>query len=752
MSRTVPAPADADPDAETAPPPGPGGQRWARVAWPVGVCLVVVVAAVVPLLLASPAFYMRGDTAAQFAPTWFHLGELTRAGRWPAALDPDSWVGGNYAAEALFGIYSPVNAVVFVWMSLASNLLVSMWVVKAASMAVLALGAYLLAREYAAPRWAAAAVATALPFSGFTLYWDAGSWASGLMAFAYAPWVWWAFRRTLRGALNPLLAFVVAVLGVLQGNPYGTLAVVVTGVGVLAEGALARRWGGVLRVAAVGVCVAAFLPLVYAPLLGTADLTVRSGGALFADNGKLRPELGDLLQLSSPTYVPEIHAITGPMRVPAVYFTWFLLPLLPWLRLDLLRRRGRDLAGVWVVGALYLALTVAPSKLWMFRWPLRLVEYLYLALAVLLAVLLGAGLHRSAWRARLLVTAGLVVAAAYLTWAQDPAWRSAALGGPVLLVLLTALLLAWHRWGPGGGPALAGLLVAGTVVVLAGQAVVFGENASSRVWHFPSDVATLRQRFAGYDGRVLQLADLKPVQASGNDRRLRAQWQDFLAGSMYHVADVDAVNSYSGMGFLPFTRSLCMSYDGLAKPCGYRRVWRPVAEGEPPLAELLGLDTVVAQSAMARGVRPAPGWAVRSDNGRAVVLTRNTPHPWPDSRLSWASPGVDVASAETVGPHHERVQVASSGGGRAVFALLAWPGYQATLDGRPVPVRQHPAGLLEVALPAGAHGVLDVAYRTPGQRSGLLLAAAGTAGAVALGAAVAVADRRRRPGRRQGAG
>ena len=34
-------------------------------------------------------------------------------------------------------------------------------------------------------------VAIALPFTGFTLYWDAGSWPSGLMAFAYAAWVWW---------------------------------------------------------------------------------------------------------------------------------------------------------------------------------------------------------------------------------------------------------------------------------------------------------------------------------------------------------------------------------------------------------------------------------------------------------------------------------------------------------------------------------------------------------------------------------
>ena len=72
-------------------------------------------------------------------------------------------------------------------------------------MVLLALGTYLLAREYDAAPAPAAAVAIALPFSGFTLYWDAGSWPSGLMAFAYAPWVWVTFRRALRGVGEPVL-------------------------------------------------------------------------------------------------------------------------------------------------------------------------------------------------------------------------------------------------------------------------------------------------------------------------------------------------------------------------------------------------------------------------------------------------------------------------------------------------------------------------------------------------------------------
>ena len=90
-------------------------------------------------------------------------------------------------------------------MSLVPNLLLGIIVVKGVALMALALGTWLVCRDHGAERWAAAVVSVALPVSGYTLYWDAGSWAAGLLAFAYAPWVWWSFRRVLRGAAEPVL-------------------------------------------------------------------------------------------------------------------------------------------------------------------------------------------------------------------------------------------------------------------------------------------------------------------------------------------------------------------------------------------------------------------------------------------------------------------------------------------------------------------------------------------------------------------
>lgn len=721
-----------------------GSSRTAVLLWPVAVCAVTALAGLLPVL-ASRTFYMRGDTGAQFAPTWYRLGQLIRDGHWPPVMDADAWVGGNFAGEALFGVYNPLNAVVWAAVSLAPELLVAVVATKVLVMVALALGLYLLVREYGGQRWAAAVVATAIPVSGFTLFWDAGSWVSGLMGFAYTPWVWWSFRRALRGTANPLWGFLIGALAILQGNPYGTLGVLVVGLALVAEGLRTRNGRGTLRLVLLGGCVAAFLPLVYLPLVETVALAYRADIPMFFNNGKLRPALGDLLHLSSPTFAPDIRAVTGDMRVPATYLAWFVVPLLPWLRYRWSVLTRREATGALVVVTLYFLLTVGPSQLWLFRWPLRHVEYLYLGLLVVFALLLSEGLAVDRWGRRAWASAALVVALGWLTWAEDPRWETAAFAGPAMLACLTAVLVLLLRRRSRSRSLLAAFLVAGSVAVLAGQLFVFRENASSRPWYFPSDVAALESRFEDRDGLVLQLADLKSLQQPGRRRELERAWQSYLAGSMYAVAKVDAVNSYSGMGLEQFTDRLCMSYEGFTRACGYRALWQPVGPAGEPLVDLMKVEMLVVQPQLLSGRIPPDGWTVeQSGSGpQPWVLVRDEELPWPESRLSALPQGAAVAGASSRSPYGETVQLAATGsGGGVVFATLGWPGYSATFDGRSTPVSRNEAGLLVAQVPAGEEGTLEVDYRPPGQRVGFAVAGVGSLLALLL-AAVSFRARRR---------
>ncbi len=728
MTTTVPEARAAAPRRAEAP------VERASWRWPALVAGVTALYGLVPFVL-HHQFYQRGDTAAQFAPTWYHLGQMVRDGAYPPVLDPDAWQGGNYAAEGLHGVYNPLNVVVWLFVSMAPDLLVATMLVKLTLMVALALGTYALAREYAAEPWAAAVVATALPFSGFTLYWDAGSWPSGLMALAYTPWVWLMLRRVLRGASNPLWAFVVGALAVTAGNPYGTLAVVVVGFALVVEGVLSRSRVDVRRLVLTGLCIGAVVPLVFLPLLANSDLAVRSSGDFIFNSGKMRPELGDLFGLSSPGYVPGVAAITGPMKVPATYLAWFVLPLLPWLRWGVLRRRARELAAIGVVTGGYLLATIGPSKVWLFRWPLRLIEYGWLGLLLGLAVVLSQGLERTHARRRLLASGALVLFTGFLTWAQNPESLVRLVGGLALVGGGTAVVLALHLARRASMTVLALVLVAGTGATLGLQNVSFGENQSSRVWHVPSDVSALQSQFAGYEGRVMQFADLKPLQNAGRVDELERLWQFYLPGSMYQVAGVEAVNNYTGLGLRDFGNRFCMEYDGLSRRCGYQQVWPARNNGLPSLADQMKLQTVVVQPRLAQGIVPPAGWTTAVENADVLVYTRDAELPWPDSRLSVVPGSAEVASAETTGLTAERVDFTSTGsGGTVVFAMLGWEGWSARLDGREIPVRRTQTGLLSMELPRGRSGVLELSYATPGSKAGGGLLVLGLLGALALGA------------------
>ncbi|HEX7463172.1 MAG TPA: hypothetical protein VF317_13465, partial [Dermatophilaceae bacterium] len=113
-----------------------------------------------------------------------------------------------------------------------------------------------------------------------------------------------------------------------------------------------------------------------------------------------------------------------------------------------------------------------------------------------------------------------------------------------------------------------------------------------------------------------------------------------------------------------------------------------------------------------------------------------------------ASPGATVSNAAPSNDTAESMTVSSPSGGSVVFSRLMWPGYTATLDGRPVAVDALKGVFVAVRLPAGTHAArLELSFRPPGTTLGLVLAAAGGALLTVLLALEYLIRRRRRGGR-----
>lgn len=688
-----------------------------------GVCAAVVLLAQVPYLR-NRVFYVWDDSAVQFMPTWHHLGQRLVDGDWPPLLDVDGWMGGNLPAEALFGIWNPVNLGNYVLVSRFDDLGLAALVVKSEILALLALGVYLVCREHGAGRGPAAVVAIALPFSGFTLYFDTSSWVAGLMAFAWLPYTWWAARRAARGASSPLWAILFGALAVTTGNPYGLLGVCVVLGALLVENWLRRDRSALVKLFVIGGLVAMFVPLVYLPLLGTSSVTMRAGQG-FASDGILMPRLSDLLSMSMPSHRPMIRTFSLDYRLhtPGVYFAWFVVPLLPWLHWRRLRERWRELAGVFVVLAAYVLLAVGPSNMWMFRFPLRHLEVVYLAIGVLFAVAFTGGPRFDHVRRRVALTAAALLLSGYLSFAAQPwQWRQHA----VALALLTvgvAVAVALARYVR--PQATYAALVAGVGAALFLQTSWFPVNLDVAGYGFPKKVSELKAQALPHDGTTFPVGTVLP-------------------GNVGLVADLKSTGSYSGMSFREFATATCMNYKGTTCAAGFGQILAPTSVDGRPLVDLLRVGTILVQNDVLPDVQPPPGWRIGDRTATHTSLRREQPLPWPGGRLSYASPGVRVSEDVSPDDRDESVRFTKDRApGRLVFARLAWPGYRAELGGRELTTRQGPAGLLVVDLPADVEGgELKIRWTPPGLGLGAASALAGL-----LGALVYALISRRRPRR-----
>ena len=699
----------------------PARPRLTRVAervpdWAValGAVAVTVGIAVIPQVQGT-FFYYVGDNPESFVPLWHHLGGELRAGQWPT-MNPDGWMGGNYAGEAAYTLWNPVSVANYVLVSYFTNLSLAAFVVMVEFLGLLALAVYLLAREYGASRAPSFLVAVALPLSGFTLWYEASGWPAGLMAFTWVAHFWWAARKHARGRLTPVVPFVLGVLAMTTGNPYAAVGLVIVLAAIAVELLVQRRPVPLAHLVLMGACVGASAALVFLPLLSTTGVTVRPSTNEILNDTFLVPDLGDLAAASSPTYLPSISNWNGARleSLPSTYFAFFVLPLLPWLRWSSLRGRLTGLTSLAVVGGVYAVTTLGPSNLWMFRWPLRLIEYLYLALAVLFAVVLSAGLARDRVRRRIAWSVAIVAVGTYLAWAVRPEyWRLHLYGALLVLGVLGVGLLAARRVGLG---AFTAVLVAGTAAVVLLQTTVFPQIPPGGTPVYPPyDISEMEGGAQTYEGTVLQLATqagvTTDVQADGR----------LLFGNLPVALDLDSINRYTGIGFAEFSEALCMDYRGVVCPEAYERLWRPVGDGiDVPLVDALRVETLVLQRSLLpeeTDGQGRPGWRVAERDDVREVWVREDPLPY-DDRVAWVSEGAEVEPVSSAAGREVVRVSAPPEGARVLFSRLAWPGHEATIDGEAVEVVDGPAGLLEVEVPGGDHELV-VTFTSPGVRLGL---------------------------------
>jgi hypothetical protein len=679
--------------------------------------LAAAIASVAILVkIAWPRFTWFGDNAESFYPLWHMVGSALRDGRW-LGFDPTAFAGGNVVGEANYGLFNPVTLANAVLISGFDELARASFLVTTEFLILLGLAVRSLALAYGARSAAAFTAGIIVPFCGFTLYWDAGNWICGLMSITWVTWTWWAARRYSTGEAGPLPLVVFGGLAVTVGYPYALLGVLVVLAGMAVELLSAGRFRRLGGLVVAGLCIGAAALLTYLPLMAALPMGYRDVAATVSNASYLAPSIGDLLGLSSPTLLPELNAWGRTSDVvPSVYLSWLVLPLLPWLRW---RSSGgwRARLGLLVPTAFFLLCTLGPDQLWMFRWPLRLVEYSWVGLVVCFALLLSPGLATDQVRRRAGTSAGIVAAGFFFAWSSTPddALTHLAWTLTVGALVAGAILAVRHR----GLRALPVVALVGTLLITPAQAAVHGWNQHPVVHDLDlgrvSDLAAVREASEKFRGTVFQLSNVFAISDVGVTQGGRLTFGNMLAAAGYVTP-----NRYTGIGHAEFMSGLSLDHRGsLTDTRALRRLYRNVPGYRTPLVDVLGFDTLV----LARGAfepreyAPRPGWrTVLRDEHRHVLQRREIPPP--GTRVT-PSPGVDLLAAEDAGLG-ARISVRSVDGGTVLLNRLNWPGYRAsTEDGRTIAVGEGPRGLVELTVPPGST-VIDLEYEIPGLRTGLL--------------------------------
>ena len=696
--------------------------RWPE--WLVVLCLGIFSALVftIPFWM-HHLFYYIGDNPQSFVPLWRHLGLLLRSGHWPS-MEPAGWYGGNIAADSEFSLWNPIGIINDLIVSGYNDMASAAAFVQIESLSLIAMAVYLVSREYGAKRVPAVVVGFAMPACGFAVYYGASGWPAELTAVAWVLFFWWAAHRQIRGKLAPIVPFVFGVLAITSGNPYAALGMIMVLVALGVETLVHKNHRALWYLLAMGACAGAAVILTFYPLVEALPVSTRASLAAIANDMFMVPHLGDFVASSAPTYLPPIVNWNGAVieTVPSTYFIWFVVPLLPWLSWRKLGKVAKSSVSLCVFTGIFLALTVGPSNLWLFRWPIRLIDYFYAGIAVFVALALSQGLAKDRIKQRALTTAGLVLLGAYLSYVLTPQYRTVHILATLLVGAFIAAALYVHRtrsW-----QAFGLVLVVGTIAVFSYQGLRLPvQNPGALSVDQPYDVARMQAGTRNLQGTVLQLSNVSDANtadmASG----------ELVFGNESLLENNESLIRYTGTGFDRFTSALCMDYRGDVCTDVWNRLWQPVQGTNVTLIDALRVQSLVIDRKLfprQANATPPDGWQVEAKDGTRTLWERTAPLPYP-GRVSSVSDGVAVNSADL--QTDQQLQhvtfTAPDQGGQLTFAQLNWPGYTATVDGRAATITENAIGLITIDVPAGTH-TLTLSFQDKGIKAGQLVLAVAT--------------------------
>jgi hypothetical protein len=692
------------------------------IVWPLITALLALIGVLIPDWV-SPGYYYHDDVRHYFMAPIHVIGAELHQGSWPI-LSLRSAYAGDFLGEGQFGLFNPVTLFLYAVVSRIPNLETGALFYAGSHLIAIALGVYALARRFGAPAHWAALGGVAYATSGMNSYWYASSWWNALTANAWFIWALVFWLSVLRERRRFLVAMLCSAAVLMGGWPHGSVALAIT-VGILAirYAAQGKTSTPLLDAAVTGSGAILISLLAIVPLALHVWETDRAHLGTFHD-GILSATLDSLIAISWPSHLTALPTFFGrKTEQPHYYLAWFIAPLLVLnaQRLPALwRDKSNDLAILTILGGLFALLSMGPQHIGALRWPFRFVPYfqLFILLAALGVAPDRCPSLKSPRRLVLLWLLGFI-----LCWQQEPA--------AIDLHLAFALLCLVAGWLAFTRKSLAGccaILFGTTLLVTAAIHLVWPINTNVSRWPAPQ-VGSIQADLPVDAGRVLV------VQPRARDDP--ASWQHLPSGNIPLWENRPFINGYSPVEHSRLKRTLCFNIWGWTCNRATEDLLARDAGTGTDMAALLRIEEIRTASGdytrRMESVGPGSGFRRVTDAPDHTVWSR--PIVSLPGTLSWVAPGLEIRVSGKPSDRGEAylIENADSQPARMIWARIARPGYEITLDGNLIPMEHYEGLLVSARVPAGAKGELVLTHRMPGWPWTPLAALAGALVVMAYG-------------------
>jgi len=688
---------------------------------------VIVVAFCLILLWHNPLAFWNDDYQLSVLPVFADMARSWSEGNWPL-LSPYSWVCGNLTGEFQYGTFSVfINAAVILIWKFPLTFPQQAAALSITHLFVLAIGAFLLARDRGFSISLSTFVALVASLSGWIICWGATDWFGALGAFTWLPWVWWGAKRALdpqRTKWRFLWPAPFVYLVVTGGFPYTVLMLLLL-IGWLSVKTMWERHERRDERDTEVPSTLAMLPMLFGVALGFG--------------------------LSAPAWLAILDLVQGSARElqsPAAHWQWLVPPAaLPGLILPCWTVNWADFSSRYLphtatelASGLVAPAALIAGLLWRGRVLVKQIkwELLLLLLVLLLCMIPTAGLFRWSFRWLPFFHLALAICAAE---ALQMAPRSATVATTTLgLVVLTAIaMLILRASGPYAFPlvwifiALAAgwylselvlrdfefrtwIPVSITFLAFLTTYYFMPTNCGVPTYNFsqellkPAPLDRARLYLSIYPWAELTYCVANKPEPVG---------QTLRPGSTSMWAGLHFINGYSPVRPAGVAREFATSIHGEINPKVGSYLLNSQAGKDGELA-LLGVDGIVVARELDITPQPSSEWEqiVSTDEGR-IFHRRGAPLARVRSVASIDSRPNEQFVASTISQiddsrNRVEVDVDVPNGDRSALLTFSRPyfrGYQARLGGQTLAVTSYRGLFPVIEIPAGTYGRLTLAYR-----------------------------------------